>query len=167
VTNEAETRLLEAFRVYQETRAVLEKKGLIEMASFADDFRAEAKAKPGEVVRRVANGWSFCLSYGAVDPLHAADAAADANLRMEHAGRDVTNEVMERLKTTEISEEAKEALKGEWMFSAKLWPPGRGSTEADWAYLGKMLFAMGAPKKAPPTIENAPNDTHYWVWKDS
>ena len=64
------------------------------MTSFAEDFRAEAKAKPGQVVRRQVNGWSFCLSYGAVDPLMAADYAADANLRMKYEGRDVTDEVI-------------------------------------------------------------------------
>ncbi len=137
------------------------------MTSFAADFRAEAMRKKGEVVRRVAQGWSFCLSYGAVDHLKALDAAADANLRMEYAGRDVTDEVFERMKTAEVTDEAKEALKGQWMFSAKLWPPGRGSTEADWTYLGTMLAALKGPQTVPDSIALAPNDTHYWVWRDS
>jgi len=140
------------------------------MTSFADDFRAQAKRERGDVVRRCICGWSFCLSYGPVDPIKTADMAADSNLRVEHKGRDVTDEVMERLKTApedpKYQKEAEE-IKDEWMFSAKLYPPGRSSTEADWAYLGKMTFALGAPRTAPKSIEEEPTASHYWIWRDS
>jgi len=137
------------------------------MTSFADEFRTEALVKTGEVVRRVVKGWSFCLSYGAVDPTVAADAMADANLQVQYEGQDVTDAVMDKLKTAVISEEAKRTLRGEWMLSARLYPIGRASTEADWAYLGKMAAALGAPQRVPESVQTDPNAAHYWVWKDS
>ena len=140
------------------------------MTSFADDFRAEAKSKPGDVVRRYVNGWSFCLSYGPVDPLVAANLAADAEMRIEHKGRDVTDTVMERLKTAKEDpqyEKTAEEMKDEWMFSAKLFPPGRSSTEADWKYLGMMVAAVVRSPKVPATISNTPGGAHYWAWRDS
>lgn len=134
------------------------------MASFADEFKAEARANPGDVVRRLVNGWSFCLSYGAVDPIKAVDAAADANLRLNYRGKDVTDEVYEKLKTQEIGASERELLRGEWTLSAKLWPPGRDSTVQDWAYLGAMCFALGAPRAAPESVQTTPNATHFWRW---
>ena len=131
------------------------------MATFADEFKAEARANPGDVVRRVVNGWSFCLSYGVVDPIKAVDAAADVNLRMEYRGRDVTDEVCERLKTQEISASERELFRGEWTFSARLWPAGRDSADRDWAYLEAMCRALGAPRVV---TESDPNATHFWRW---
>jgi hypothetical protein len=140
------------------------------MTSFAANFRAQAKRERGNVIRRYVRGWSFCLSYGPVDPLIAADVAADVGIRVEHRGRDVTDEVMERLKTApedpKYQKDAEE-LKDEWMFSAKLYPLGRSSTTADWEYLGKMVAALGAPAKVPDSVYNAPNESHYWIWRDS
>jgi len=68
------------------------------MTSFAGEMLAEAKAKPGEVIARKIAGWSFCLSFGPVDPTKTAEAVRAAGLKLQFAGKDVTEGVVERLK---------------------------------------------------------------------
>ncbi len=61
-----------------------------------------------------------------------------------------------------------------WRFSAKLFPPGRGSVEEDWGNLGKIVAAIYEGTGYPGTghvpdalvpIETAhPNATHHWMW---
>lgn len=55
---------------------------------------------------------------------------------------------------------------GEWHFSAVLHPRGRGSTEGDWEYLGRVARAAGAPvDPVVPIPETNPNAVHHWHWK--
>ena len=52
------------------------------------------------------------------------------------------------------------------IFSAILWPHGRGSTVQDWGRLGSTLAALQIPVEACATpLENQdPNAVHYWLW---
>jgi len=58
-------------------------------------------------------------------------------------------------------------------FSAQLIPKGRGSTEADWYYLGEVLAAIGSPYASGPAafifftdVATAnPNSVLKWLWK--
>jgi hypothetical protein len=141
------------------------------MPSMADEFRAEAIAKQGDVVARHIRGWSFCLSYGAVDPRAAAALAMQAGIRVTVKGiGDVTRTIMDRLRgaTAQEMEEAKRACAEEWTLSARLEPPGRSSSPMDWKFLGMMLAALRVPPDAAtkPIENTAPNATHYWVWRE-
>jgi hypothetical protein len=53
-----------------------------------------------------------------------------------------------------------------WMFSAMLYPSGRGSVVDDWAVLGAMGAAVGAKQEAlmGDTIRTSPNAVHKWAW---
>lgn len=52
-----------------------------------------------------------------------------------------------------------------WHFSAKLFPQGRGSTEKDWHYLGRVLAEVGAPEQPLTPFETTdPNAVHHWDW---
>lgn len=63
---------------------------------------------------------------------------------------------------------------GNWIFSAKLHPPGRSSTENDWNRVGRTVAlvyeatgydpAAGEPTLLTPLEETPPNATHYWMW---
>ena len=62
-----------------------------------------------------------------------------------------------------------------WMFSAKLYPPGRGSTNADWERIGRVVaLVSGAtgycgaepPDPMTPSETTPPNATHYWAWAE-
>ena len=65
---------------------------------------------------------------------------------------------------------------GHFGFSAKLFPPGRGSTMRDWRVLGQLLAevtrATGLSSDLPmpdpivPIEEAHPNATIHWVWHD-
>ena len=58
-----------------------------------------------------------------------------------------------------------------WNGSAALSPPGRSSTEADWAALGRIIALSGAPKEAMSQVESqiatglAANRPHHWAWR--
>jgi hypothetical protein len=136
------------------------------MTSFADDFRTEAKQKPGEIVFRRLSGWSFGLSYGAVRPELVAQAVERAGFRLKAHGRgDVTDEVLARLRA--VGDQLVQPEK-EWLFSAKLQPPERSSTEADWKFLGSMCAALQVPIDSliTPFEMTNPNATHYWSWTE-
>ena len=103
------------------------------MPSLADEFRAEARANPGTVAKRKIGGWSFCLSYGAVDPQELVQAL-DAGMRVHVDGLgDKTEEVAEKLRavTSEDYAVAQEIMAGEWMLSVKPFPPTRQPTDKD------------------------------------
>lgn len=55
-----------------------------------------------------------------------------------------------------------------WMFSAMLWPEGRGSTTDDWEFLGEVLGSAGVLLEAPVgnTLETSPNAVHKWAWTE-
>jgi hypothetical protein len=136
------------------------------MSSFADDFRAEALQKRGDVVGRKLRGWSFCLSYGAVAPARALELMKMAKLRAVFREKDVT-ELVER-KLADAMETDWDDPKEEWMFSAKLYPPDRSSTEEDWRFLGEMAAALRIPPNAvhSPIAETPPDGTFYWIWSE-
>lgn len=144
------------------------------MASLASEFKSEARCKSGEVIARKVGGWSFCLSYGAVNPHIAARTARQEHIRTMVPGRgDVTREVLRKLDATtpEQIAEAEAEQAGEWMLSAKLYPPGRPSTGKDWEFLGEFIGAIGVPTdevgRAAERIEKAlATDTLYWSWRD-
>jgi hypothetical protein len=50
--------------------------------------------------------------------------------------------------------------------SASLFPIGRGSTEADWHFLGEALAVLGAPEDSllTPLETTPPNAVHHWHW---
>lgn len=135
------------------------------MSSFADDFRAEAKRKTGEPVFRRLNGWSFGLSYGAVRPELAAQAIEKGRLQVMDRTGDVTDAILAKLRAGEENPHPPEK---EWLFSAKLQPHGRSSTEADWKFLGSMCAALHVPTDAiiTPIESTDPNATHYWAWTE-
>ena len=56
-----------------------------------------------------------------------------------------------------------------WIMSAMLAPPGRGSTLADWNFIGRAAAHVGAPEDAllTPFETTHPNTTHYWTWESS
>jgi hypothetical protein len=133
----------------------------------ADEFRAEARQKTGDVVFKVIGGWAFGLSYGPVKLETAINAAEDAGLRIatEEKG-DVTDKVLERLRNAD--EKDVEPIMNEWLLSAKLYPHNRSSTEADWRFLGTMLAALHVPLESivTPIEQTDPNSTHYWSWSE-
>jgi len=56
-----------------------------------------------------------------------------------------------------------------WIFSAQLYPPGRGSTESDWVDLGRWSHAVGVPRgqaEIGDTIRRSANAVHKWSWVD-
>src|SRR5271169_3175400 len=56
-----------------------------------------------------------------------------------------------------------------WVFSAMLYPRGRGSVLDDWRVLGSMSNAVGVPEGAEAmgdTLRTAPNAVHKWMWQD-
>lgn len=60
-----------------------------------------------------------------------------------------------------------DARLGLWMFSAQLYPYGRGSVGSDWTFLGKMTAAVGVPdgvREMGLTVETSPNAVHKWAW---
>jgi hypothetical protein len=137
------------------------------MSSSADDFRAEARKMPGHVAKRKIGGWTFCLSYGSVDPKEAVSAIdAGMVIEVESLG-DKTKEVVERLRawTPEDQAVAEREMAGEWMLSAKTVPPDRTPTEKELAFLGRTLAALHVPAETEqPT---AVRGTRQWIWKDS
>jgi len=137
------------------------------MASGADEFRAEARQTPGHVAKRKIGGWSFCLTYGAVDPQEAARGLDAGSVRIEFDGEDKTEEVAQRLRATtpEKHAVAREIFAGEWMLSVKILPSGRVPAEKDLAFLGRTLVALHVPSDAAqPTMILG---TRHWIWKDS
>ncbi len=139
------------------------------MSRFAEEFRSEARERAGKVAVRRVRGWSFCLSYGAVDPRDAADMVESARMVLEEHGRDVTRETVDgfRAMTDKDVRAVKEALGGEWLLSAKLFPPGRSSSEDDWRFLGEMLGALRVPPEVAMSIgAHHPSETHYWRWTE-
>ena len=144
------------------------------MASLIDEFKHEARTKTGEVVMRKIQGWSFCLSYGAVDPRSAAMLARTAQVRVKVPGLgDVTDKVIEKLDAADPKQlaEAQVEMDGEWTLSAKLYPPGRSSTEKDWAFLGQFIGGMNIPARevaagAARIEKMVATETIYWIWRD-
>jgi hypothetical protein len=134
------------------------------MTSLTEELRAEAKRRKGEVVVRKVHGWTFCLSYGAVDPRFSAEAAQAAGVRIEHRGTDVTDEVIALLRSTEPDDTSD--ADEEWMLSARIYPPGRSPTEGDWRYLGHFLTAIGVPPDSFKPMQTV-NATIYWCWRDA
>ena len=137
------------------------------MPSLADEFRAEARANPGTVAKRKIGGWSFCLSYGAVDPQESVQAL-DAGMRVHVDGLgDKTEEVAEKLRavTPEDYAVAQEIMAGEWMLSVKPFPPTRQPTDKDLVFLGRTLVALYVPEGSaqPPMVSG----TRHWLWRDS
>lgn len=53
-----------------------------------------------------------------------------------------------------------------WHLSMMLYPKGRGSTEEDWKWLGRLAAYLGAPEKPLVMRENAPNAPVHWNWVD-
>ena len=56
---------------------------------------------------------------------------------------------------------------GLWMFSAQLFPVGRGSTLHEWSELGKYAALVGVPeglRELGRTVETHPNAVHKWAW---
>ena len=52
-----------------------------------------------------------------------------------------------------------------WHLSCMLWPKGRSSTQDDWARLGRISSAAGAPREPITDIEKShPNAPIHWVW---
>jgi len=137
------------------------------MPSGADEFRAEAKKTSGHVAKRKIGGWTFCLSYGAVDPEEAARAIeAGMRIEVENLG-DKTKEVVEKLRATTPEERATDEreMAGEWMLSVKICPPGRSPTEKDLVFLGRTLVALHVPagSEQPAAVRG----TRQWIWRDS
>ncbi len=56
-----------------------------------------------------------------------------------------------------------------WIFSAMLYPRGRGSVEADWTLLGAICAAVGVPRDSlmGNTIEKNANAVHKWAWTEA
>jgi hypothetical protein len=57
-----------------------------------------------------------------------------------------------------------------WMFSAKLFPYGRGSVKGDWDRLGCWTAAVGVPRgerEMGKTIDTSPGGVHKWMWGDA
>ena len=50
--------------------------------------------------------------------------------------------------------------------SASLYPPGRGSKDVDWEFLGQVVAVLGAPRDAlvTPFETTPPNAVHHWTW---
>jgi len=140
------------------------------MASFADDFKAEAR-RSDVPVRKVIRGWAFILSHGAVKP----DAELMACLSDEQVAS-VLKRVGASTGDSSISDVRKHAVdaaedpaptaKFMWVFSACLNPRGRSSTGADWKFLGEMTAALDIPDGAlaTPFETTDPNGVHYWIW---
>jgi hypothetical protein len=56
-----------------------------------------------------------------------------------------------------------------WIFSAQLYPQGRGSTEKDWEDLGRWSAVVGVPPGQVAmgnTVLTSPNAVHKWIWVD-
>ena len=56
-----------------------------------------------------------------------------------------------------------------WVFSAALFPRGRSSTEADWAYLGRIAACVRVPQGRHPvgdTLQHHPEAAHKFCWTD-
>jgi len=56
-----------------------------------------------------------------------------------------------------------------WVFSAMLYPRGRGSVRDDWEILGMMTSAVGSPpgnEAMGDTLRTSPNAVHKWMWQD-
>ena len=52
-----------------------------------------------------------------------------------------------------------------YKLSARLFPPGRSSTEEDWAALGRIISCFGAPPEPLlPIEETHPNSSLMWLW---
>ena len=52
-----------------------------------------------------------------------------------------------------------------WHLSAKLFPHGRSSTEADWKTVGKIAARIGAPRD-PMRMSQDPNAPLHWSWTE-
>ena len=137
------------------------------MATGADEFRAEAKRSAGLVIRRSFGTWSFCLSYGAVNPQEVARAAKEAGLRIHAPAGDVTHAVIDALEgvTPEQQAAAEEDMRGEWMLSAKPIPPNRMPTQKDMIFLGRTLVALHVPPGSDYEADSI--GSRYWVWRDA
>jgi hypothetical protein len=56
-----------------------------------------------------------------------------------------------------------------WIFSAKLFPHGRSSTQSDWDRLGRWMAVVGVPRgerEMGKTIDTSPGGVHKWMWGD-
>jgi len=54
----------------------------------------------------------------------------------------------------------------QWAFSAQLLDRTH-STEQDWAALGQLITAVGAPfDPVTPIAQTKPTDVHHWAWVD-
>jgi len=52
-----------------------------------------------------------------------------------------------------------------YKLSARLFPPGRSSTEEDWATMGRIVALIGAPPEPLiPIEESHPNSALMWLW---
>jgi hypothetical protein len=57
--------------------------------------------------------------------------------------------------------------KGTWRLSAHLSEPERGSTETDWARLGEVTAALGAPEHAVmPLVLSEADAPMLWEWRE-
>ncbi len=56
-----------------------------------------------------------------------------------------------------------------WVFSAMLFPKGRGSIAGDWRDLGAWTSAAGVPigqREIEESIDRDPSAVHKWVWRE-
>ena len=130
------------------------KKGGEHIRSRMKQLRVEAGRRRGQAVRDVVAGWSFVLS---VDLLYSKLTC----------GRDVS-ELVENLcdpqLLAELENHAPCTDHEHWHFSARLYPIGRSSIEADWNNLGRALGALTVPRE---TVEAAGGQVEDDAWINS
>lgn len=133
------------------------------MSSGADDFKREAREKAGSVINRKLCGWSFCLSFGAVNMTEAIAAQKNVPLRFVYDGRDVTDKVHKIVHkwTPEVQAQAEA---GEWMLSAALYPPRPKPSAADVSFLCRTLLALGVPEGSQTDMKV--EGRWYWIWRE-
>ena len=130
-------------------------------------LRKEAKKNTGKEPRfRIYEGWKFGLSYGPVPlpPKEVVDRFKGPIAERLGAPQ-LAEATYEQIAAINADTDATHALDHQWIFSACLHPRGRGSVEADWNLLGRMMAAVGASPESQrtPFETTHPNEVHYWI----
>lgn len=141
------------------------------LTDVASDLVQDARLRRGRgPAFRIFEGWSFGLSFGPVMPTaEVFDQFKDSVAQRFGAGKLLAGMTFDEFSRKLKEERAiEQGLGDRWIFSASLYPRGRGSTEKDWRLLGVMCAAVGAPKDSlqTPFETTNPNDVHYWMWSE-
>lgn len=141
------------------------------LADVATELVKDARLHRGKgPAFRIFEGWSFGLSFGPVMPTpEVFDRFKDSVAARLGAGKLLAGMTYDEFsRKLEETRSLDEDLGDRWIFSASLYPRGRGSTEKDWRLLGVMCAAVGAPRDSlqTPFETTNPNDVHYWMWSE-